>query len=70
MAITIDAAEWLVLDNVKNGWPYRSNLSWDMADKAYLRCVENEYIKNGRITPAGELALMTNPKPANPKECR
>ena len=54
------AAQWIVLDNVKNRWPYQTNLSHDVADEAYLWCVRNEYVKDGIITPAGETALVIN----------
>lgn len=57
------ASQWIVLDNLKHGWPFRTNLSSSMADKAYLWCVNNEYVKDGRITPAGEAALLLCRKP-------
>jgi hypothetical protein len=60
MANQMTAAQWLVLDNVKHGWPYATNLSSDTADEAYLWCVRNEYIKDARITPAGEALLRTS----------
>lgn len=57
---TLTAAQWLVLDNLKRGWDYRLNLFWDQADAAYLWCVRNEYVRDGKITPAGLSALAAN----------
>jgi hypothetical protein len=54
----MNAAQWTVLDNVKNHWPYHTNIDRKVADKAYLWLVNNEYIKDGKITPAGEAALI------------
>lgn len=56
---TLAAAQWLVLDNLKQGWPYRTNLDCSLADEAYLACVNNETIKDGRLTDAGRAALLT-----------
>ncbi len=57
------AVQWLLIDNLKNGWYYQTNLSLSEADAAYLWAVENGYIKDGRITDAGEVALLTNRRP-------
>ena len=53
-----DAMEWVVLHNIKNGWHYSTNLNKDDADKTYLRCVENQYIKDGKVTASGEIKLL------------
>ncbi len=55
-------AQWIVLDNLKRGWIYTTNLNTTVAGDAYLWCVRNEYIKDGKITAAGE-ALLTNQRP-------
>ena len=49
---------WIVLDNIKNHWSYWTNLNKEIADKAYLNCVRNEWIKDGKITEAGIIQLM------------
>ncbi len=54
------AAQWLVLDNVKQGWDYRTNLQHLVAEEAYLWLVRNELIRDGKITPAGEAALLAD----------
>lgn len=59
----LTAAQWLVLDNVKMGWHYRTNLDSDRADEAYLWCVRNEYIQDGKIAAAGLGVLAANPYP-------
>lgn len=54
--------QWLVLDNVRQGHPYRMNIcDWDAADQAYLWCVANEYIRDGAITDAGRVLLQAVP---------
>lgn len=53
------AAQWLVLDNLKHHWPYWTNMDRDIADKAYIDCVRNEWIKDGKLTPEGEMSLLT-----------
>ena len=61
----LSAAEWLVLDNLKNNWNYWTNLNRDLADKTYLRCVANEWIKDGRLTPTGTGMLLVVPYPTS-----
>ncbi len=58
----MDAAEWMVLDNLKNGWEYTTNLIMKVADQAYDRCESRGWILGGKITASGEIALMTNRK--------
>lgn len=65
--MTITATQWLVLDNVKRGWVYHVNCIGEKADAAYLWLVSNELIRDGRITATGELALIENPKPKEPR---
>ncbi len=57
----LTASQWLVLDNLKHNWPYKTNLNPSFAGDAYLWCVNQEFVKDGMITPAGELALMNSP---------
>ncbi len=52
------AAQWLVLDNLKQHWPYHTNMDREQADQAYLWCVRNEYIRDGQLTDAGRVALL------------
>jgi hypothetical protein len=56
--LILTAAQWLVLDNLKQGWPYHTNLDRDLAEKAYLWCVESEYVKDGLLTESGRGALL------------
>jgi hypothetical protein len=57
---SITAAQWMVIDNVKQEWNYWTNLDRNLADVVYLQCVSEEYIKDGKITPVGEIVLLTN----------
>lgn len=53
------AIQWLVVDNVRQGWPYWTNIcNRSIADDEYRYCVESEWIKDGKCTPAGSVALM------------
>ena len=55
----LTATKWLILDNLKQGWPWRTNIcDWNKADSSYLWLVENGYIEDGRITDKGLTALM------------
>ncbi len=55
----MDAVQWLVLDNLAHGWFYTTNIcDKDKAERMYLKSVEDEFIKDGRITDAGRIALM------------
>lgn len=56
----LSAARWIVLDNLVNRWPYRTNLDQKVADESYLWCIRNEYIKDGAITASGRGALIAN----------
>ena len=56
----LTAARWLVLDNLREGWPYSTNLDCNIAGEAYLWCVNNELVKDGRITDAGKGVLAMN----------
>ena len=51
----LTASQWLVLDNLKSGWSYYTNMDRTKAEEAYLWCVRNEYIKDGKITDAGRI---------------
>lgn len=53
-------AQWVVLDNMIHGWTPRTNLDYGMADEAYIWLVNNEYIKDGRLTALGETATLTH----------
>lgn len=64
--MTISATQWLVLDNVKQGWRYWTNCNRDKADVAYLWCINNELIRHGAITALGVLTLIENAKPKEP----
>ncbi len=55
-----NAAQWLVLDNLKHHWVYWENLNKPMADQARLWCEEKGYIKDGQLTPEGEAALVVS----------
>lgn len=57
--VTITPAQWLVLDNLKSNWPYTANLDKTLADAAYLWAVNNEYIKDGKLTDLGSMVLKT-----------
>lgn len=57
--MTVTASQWLVLDNLKQGWPYWTNLSRLFADEAYLWAVRNEYVRDGQLTDAGR-GLLTS----------
>ena len=61
------AAQWLVLDNLQHDWDYWTNLDKTVADEAYLWCIRNEFIKDGKITAGGFCALLTHkPKTTRP----
>lgn len=56
-----DAVKWLVLDNLKNLWPYTTNIcDRDKADAVYRWCVDNELVKDGCITDAGRAWLLVH----------
>lgn len=59
MVTTITPAQWLVLDNLKSNWPYATNLDKQLADESYLWAVNNEYIKDGKLTDSGRMMLKT-----------
>lgn len=59
----LTCSQWIVLDNLKNGWPYWTNLVREFAEPAYLWGIENGYIKDGKITEAGKGALLACPTP-------
>ncbi len=56
------ASQWIVLDNVKNHWPYGCNVNKNKAEEAYTWLKNNGYVREKDITkditPAGELLLM------------
>lgn len=54
----LEAACWLVLDNLVQGWSYWTNLERELADEAYRWCVRNEYIENGQISVKGRVAII------------
>lgn len=56
----LTATKWLILDNLKYGWPWRTNIcDWNNAD--YLWLIENGYIEDGRITEKGLISLVLPP---------
>lgn len=55
------AAQWVVLDNLMQKWNYKTNLDAQIAEEAYLACVRDEYIRDGKVTQRGVVALLTNP---------
>ena len=61
--LTITCSQWIVLDNLKNGWRYQTNLASKFAEPAYRWAIENEYIKDGKITQAGLGMLLACPNP-------
>ncbi len=61
-------SQWLVLDNLKNNWPYTTNLSIENAHSAYLWAVSNEYIRDGELTESGLGRLMSCPSPRKTNE--
>lgn len=52
------AAQWVVLDNIANRWPYGTNLARHFADGALKWAQDNGYVKDGRITDAGRVELL------------
>lgn len=52
------AVQWLVLDNLKSGWIYTTNINRGLAEEAYIQCVRNEWVTDGRINHAGERTLL------------
>ncbi len=50
--------QWLVLDNLRNGWPYDTNLSDVDADKAIGWATMKQYVKDGKITDSGKAVLI------------
>lgn len=57
--ITVTPVQWLVLDNLKSNWPYTTGVDGTLADAAYLWAVNNEYIKDGKLTDSGRMVLLT-----------
>jgi len=53
-------AQWTVLDNMIHSWDIHTNLNYKMAEEAYRWLVNNEYIKDGRLTALGETATLTH----------
>jgi hypothetical protein len=53
--------QWILLDNIKHGWKYNTNLRKDDANTLYFWALTNGYIKDGKITVKGikELELVT-----------
>jgi hypothetical protein len=56
----LTAAQWIVLDNLLHGWPFKTNLDHYLAAEAYLWLVRNEYIKDGSLTDLGKVATLTH----------
>lgn len=61
------AAQWVVLDNLMQKRDYRTNLDVQIAEEAYLACVRDEYIRDGKVTQRGGVALLTNSSLSLPK---
>jgi hypothetical protein len=62
----LDDAEWLILDNLKQGWRFGANLTQEMAAAAMRRCVDRGLVIEGQLTSEGQVALLLNPIPSNP----
>jgi hypothetical protein len=61
----ITCSQWMVLDNVKHGWPLACNMTEGDARRAHARCVSDGLIIDanlplvmGQVTPAGEAAII------------
>ena len=59
----MNAAQWLVLDNLAHRWPYRTNLNRKLADDAYRWAVDQGYVEHGVLTAEGAGALLAEPTP-------
>lgn len=60
----ITCSQWLVLDNLRNHWPYNTNLHHDLAIPALEWAKECGYVsQHGVITDAGIGALISCPYP-------
>lgn len=52
------ANEWLVLDNLGNGWRYQTNVPAGDADAALRACVAAGHVREGKLTDSGRAALL------------
>ena len=68
--MSLTPTQWIVLDNLKNGWDYSINLHQQAADEAYQWCIGFDYVRHGKITDVGaaRLACSPNPKPERDKD--
>ena len=54
------AIKWLLLSNVRNRWPYSTNIRQEAAEVGMQWAIDNGFVSEGRITGAGEVWLMTH----------
>jgi hypothetical protein len=50
--------QWILLDNVRSGWPHGTNLHPEDADGLLQWAVRDGLVSAGRLTPAGEVAML------------
>lgn len=53
-----EAFRWLLLDNLRSGWGYTTNMPRADADAALRWATEKGYVRDGRLTTEGEMALL------------
>lgn len=53
--------QWIVLDNLKHGWHYTTNLARPAADKALEECEGMMWVVGHALTPSGQVALISAP---------
>lgn len=54
-------AQWLLLDNLRHGWPYRTGLDSRAADDAWGWAFGAGYVDSYGLTPSGLAALLAWP---------